>query len=103
MATALDPRGQKEEALAQNPDKSGRVVLPIPDVSAKGKMALDARNAEFPPINPLRPPKYSLGSSTLRPPVVRQSVPYVVCAEEPRTGYPEWVTSTNTIGPHGGP
>jgi arylsulfatase len=43
--------------MAQNPEKTGREILPIPDVPAKGKMALDARNAEFPPIEPLRPPK----------------------------------------------
>ena len=43
--------------MAQNPDKIGREVLPIPDIPVKGKMALDARNAEFPAINALRPPK----------------------------------------------
>ena len=43
--------------MAQNPDKIGREVLPIPDVPVRGKMALDARDAEFPPIEPLRPPK----------------------------------------------
>ena len=43
--------------MAQEPDKIGREVLPIPDTPSKGKNALDARNAEFPPIAPLRPPK----------------------------------------------
>ena len=43
--------------MAQDPDKIGREVLPIPDTPARGKMALDARDAEFPPIEPLRPPK----------------------------------------------
>jgi arylsulfatase len=42
--------------MGQDPDKIGREVLPIPDIPAKGKNALDARNAEFPPIEPLRPP-----------------------------------------------
>ena len=43
--------------MAQNPEKSGREILPIPDVPAKGKIALDARKAEFPEIKPLRPPE----------------------------------------------
>ncbi len=43
--------------MSQNPEKTGRGILPIPDLPSKGKMALDARDAEFPPINPLRPPK----------------------------------------------
>ena len=43
--------------MAQNPDVTGREILPIPDIPSKGKMALDARNAEFPAIKPLRPPK----------------------------------------------
>ena len=43
--------------MAQNPDKIGREVLPIPDTPSRGKMALDARDASFPPITPLRPPK----------------------------------------------
>ena len=34
--------------MAQNPDVTGREILPIPDIPSKGKMALDARNAEFP-------------------------------------------------------
>ena len=42
--------------MAQNPDVIGREVLPIPDRPVEGKMALDARDAEFPPIAPLRPP-----------------------------------------------
>ena len=42
--------------MPQYPDHSGRHVLPIPDVPARGKMALDARNAEFPALQPLRPP-----------------------------------------------
>jgi arylsulfatase len=43
--------------MAQNPEVTGREILPIPDIPSKGKMALDARNAEFPAIEPLRPPK----------------------------------------------
>jgi arylsulfatase A-like enzyme len=43
--------------MAQNPEKTGREILPIPDRPSKGKMALDARNAEFPAIKPLRPPE----------------------------------------------
>jgi len=43
--------------MAQNPAITGREILPIPDVPSKGKMALDAKNAEFPAIQPLRPPK----------------------------------------------
>jgi arylsulfatase A-like enzyme len=43
--------------VAQSPDKIGREILPIPDRPSKGKMALDARKAEFPAIEPLRPPQ----------------------------------------------
>jgi arylsulfatase len=43
--------------MAQKPDITGREILPIPDIPAKGKMALDARKAEFPAIKPLRPPE----------------------------------------------
>ena len=43
--------------MAQNPEVTGREILPIPDRPSKGKMALDARNAEFPAIKPLRPPE----------------------------------------------
>ncbi len=43
--------------MAQRPEVIGREILPIPDIPAKGKMALDARNAKFPAIKPLRPPK----------------------------------------------
>ena len=43
--------------MAQKPEVIGREILPIPDVPSKGKMALDARNAEFPAIEPLRPPE----------------------------------------------
>lgn len=42
--------------MAQNPDVTGREILPIPDIPARGKAAVDARNALFPPITPLRPP-----------------------------------------------
>ena len=42
--------------MPQYPEQSGRHVLPIPDVPAKGKIAVDARKAEFPPYTPLRPP-----------------------------------------------
>jgi arylsulfatase len=43
--------------MAQDPDKTGREILPVPDIPAKGKIALDARDAKFPPIKPLRPPE----------------------------------------------
>jgi arylsulfatase len=43
--------------MAQKPDVTGREILPVPDIPAKGKMALDARKAEFPAIEPLRPPE----------------------------------------------
>jgi len=43
--------------MAQKPDLTGREILPIPDIPSKGKMALDARKAEFPAIEPLRPPE----------------------------------------------
>jgi arylsulfatase len=43
--------------MAQNPEVTGREILPVPDRPSKGKMALDARNAEFPAIKPLRPPE----------------------------------------------
>ena len=42
--------------MAKTPEQIGREILPIPDIPSKGKIALDARNAEFPPIEPLRPP-----------------------------------------------
>ena len=42
--------------MAQKPEVTGREILPVPDIPARG-MALDARDAEFPPIVPLRPPK----------------------------------------------
>jgi arylsulfatase len=43
--------------MSQNPETTGRGILPIPDIPAKGKIALDARKAEFPAIVPLRPPE----------------------------------------------
>jgi arylsulfatase len=43
--------------MAQEPEKTGREILPIPDIPSRGKIALDVRQAEFPPIKPLRPPK----------------------------------------------
>ena len=43
--------------MAQKPDVTGREILPIPDIPSKGKMALDARKAEFPATKPLRPPE----------------------------------------------
>ncbi len=43
--------------MAQRPEITGREILPIPDIPARGKVALDARNAEFPSIKPLRPPQ----------------------------------------------
>jgi len=45
--------------MAQKPEVIGREILPIPDIPSKGKMAMDARNAEFPAYEPLRPPKDS--------------------------------------------
>lgn len=42
--------------MPQQPEHSGRHVLPIPDTPAKGRIALDAREAEFPAYQPLRPP-----------------------------------------------
>ena len=42
--------------MAQQPEKTGREILPIPDIPSTGKMAMDARNAEFPAYKPLRPP-----------------------------------------------
>jgi hypothetical protein len=33
-----------------------RDVLPIPDTAYGGELPLDARDASFPPIEPLRPP-----------------------------------------------
>jgi arylsulfatase len=43
--------------MAQDPEKTGREILPVPDIPSRGKIALDARKAEFPPIKPLRPPE----------------------------------------------
>ena len=43
--------------MAQDPEKTGREILPVPDLPSRGKIAIDARKAEFPPIKPLRPPK----------------------------------------------
>ncbi|MGD2048260.1 MAG: arylsulfatase [Chloroflexota bacterium] len=43
--------------MAQRPEITGREILPIPDIPIRGKVALDVRDAEFPPINPLRPPE----------------------------------------------
>lgn len=42
--------------MAQRPKTSGREVLPIPDLPTHGKIAFDARKAEFPARKPLRPP-----------------------------------------------
>ncbi|MEJ2754139.1 MAG: sulfatase-like hydrolase/transferase, partial [Chloroflexota bacterium] len=43
--------------MAQNPETTGREILPIPDIPSRGKVALDARDAAYPPIKPLRPPQ----------------------------------------------
>ena len=43
--------------MAQRPEVSGREILPVPDLPSHGKIAFDARNAEFPAYAPLRPPK----------------------------------------------
>jgi len=37
-------------------DTQGRDVLPIPDTAFEGNVPIDAREASFPPIEPLRPP-----------------------------------------------
>ena len=37
-------------------DSQGRDVLPIPDTPFEGDVPLDAREASFPAIEPLRPP-----------------------------------------------
>ena len=57
MEASEDAHAEENPTMAQNPDKIGREVLPIPDTPSRGKMALDARDASFPPITPLRPPK----------------------------------------------
>jgi arylsulfatase len=43
--------------MSQKPEITGREILPIPDIPSKGNIALDVRDAEFPSIKPLRPPK----------------------------------------------
>ena len=43
--------------MAQDPDKTGREILPIPDIPARAKPAIDARETKAPPIKPLRPPE----------------------------------------------
>ncbi|MFN2136501.1 MAG: arylsulfatase [Candidatus Promineifilaceae bacterium] len=43
--------------MAQRPEITGREILPIPDIPARGKVALDARKAAYEPIKPLRPPE----------------------------------------------
>jgi arylsulfatase len=48
---------QGDTNMAQDPEKTGREILPVPDIPSRGKIALDARKAEFPPIKPLRPPE----------------------------------------------
>ena len=50
--------------MAQKPEVIGREILPIPDLPSKGKMALDARNAEFPAIEEAYGQR---GYHTLRP------------------------------------
>ena len=42
--------------MAQNPELTGREILPIPDIPSRGKVAIDARKAAFPTVKPLRPP-----------------------------------------------
>ena len=42
--------------MAQDPDKTGREILPIPDIPSRAKPAIDARETKAPPIKPLRPP-----------------------------------------------
>ena len=41
--------------MAQDPS-IGREILPIPDIPARAKPAIDARDTSAPPIEPLRPP-----------------------------------------------
>jgi len=44
--------------MAQKPEVIGREILPIPDIPAKAtRMSVDARKAEFPAIDLLRPPE----------------------------------------------
>ncbi len=43
--------------MAQDPDKTGREILPIPDIPARAKPAIDARETRAPAIKPLRPPE----------------------------------------------
>ena len=57
MGILCDLLPKETNSMAQTPDVIGRDVLPIPDRPTEGKMALDARDAEFPPIAPLRPPE----------------------------------------------
>ncbi len=51
--------GIAARVLPANAQQIDRTQLPIPDTQYKypGKVPLDARNAKFPPIEPLRPPK----------------------------------------------
>jgi hypothetical protein len=48
-----------QEGASANAQEINRLQLPIPDVQYKypGKVPLDARDAKFPPIKELRPPK----------------------------------------------
>ena len=41
--------------MAQKPEIIGREILPIPDIPSTGKMAMDARKAEFPAYKPPLP------------------------------------------------
>ena len=43
--------------MAQDPEATGREILPVPDIPSRGKVALDARDAQFPTLKPLRPPE----------------------------------------------
>jgi hypothetical protein len=51
--------GIAASVLPAHAQQIDRAQLPIPDTQYKypGKVPLDARDAKFPPIEPLRPPK----------------------------------------------
>src|SRR5512132_1620793 len=51
---AVDAIEQGDRSMSDGAE--GRDVLPIPDTPYEGDLPLDAREASFPPIEPLRPP-----------------------------------------------
>ncbi len=79
--------------MTQDPEKTGREILPVPDIPAKGKIAIDARDAEFPPIKPLRPPEDDTpgggGTGTIyvneekvAEAMIEKTVPFIFSADE---------------------